>query len=242
MRSAISYGNRTIDYTVSSNETLLERIRIHVHPNGLVEVETPPAKSAHEIAKAVMKRARWIDNNLRYFAKLREHALPREYVSGETHFYLGKRYQIKVLESAAKSSSGVRLMAGRIEVKLHRVSPSRVKRQLRAWYRTNAERYFHQRLSLIAADLKWVDVLPPVMLVQMKSQWGSCSPNGTIVLNPMLIKAPRECVDYVIIHELCHLQEHNHSKRFYALLERTLPAWKHTKSKLDGMAELLLAE
>jgi predicted metal-dependent hydrolase len=74
----------------------------------------------------------------------------------------------------------------------------------------------------------------------MKKQWGSCSPRGNILLNPHLVKAPRECIDYVILHELCHLKEHNHSPEFYRLLNQLMPDWKQIKAKLDGMAELLL--
>jgi len=76
----------------------------------------------------------------------------------------------------------------------------------------------------------------------MKTQWGSCSPTGAILLNPHLVKAPRECIDYVISHELCHLKEHNHSPRYYRLLSKIMPRWEVVKARLDGMAELLLNE
>ena len=65
---------------------------------------------------------------------------------------------------------------------------------------------------------------------------------GVILLNPHLVKAPRECIDYVILHELCHLKEHNHSPRFYRLLSQLKPRWRPVKAKLDGLAELLLNE
>lgn len=76
----------------------------------------------------------------------------------------------------------------------------------------------------------------------MQKQWGSCSPAGRLLLNPQLIKAPRECIDYVISHELCHLKEHNHSPRYYRLLSQLMPGWKTVKARLDGMAEVLLNE
>ena len=79
-------------------------------------------------------------------------------------------------------------------------------------------------------------------LLAMEAQWGSCSPSGAIHLNPALIRAPRHCIDYVITHELCHLREHNHSKRFYALLQKHDPYWGATKAELDRLAELLLVE
>ena len=74
----------------------------------------------------------------------------------------------------------------------------------------------------------------------MQTQWGSCSPAGRITLNPHLVKAPRDCIDYVILHELCHLAEHNHSERFYRLMQQVMPQWGKIKQRLDGMAASLL--
>ena len=116
-----------------------------------------------------------------------------------------------------------------------------VKNRLQRWYKERANDYLSRRLALIAGELLWLDDVPPLKLVRMQKQWGSCSPAGAINLSPDLIKAPRDCVDYVIAHELCHLREHNHSKKYYALLDACHPNWRVTKSKLDGMAELILA-
>jgi len=74
----------------------------------------------------------------------------------------------------------------------------------------------------------------------MRTQWGSCSPKGDVLLNPYLVKAPKACIEYVVAHELCHLREHNHSERFYRLLSRVLPDWEARKAELDNLAELLL--
>jgi predicted metal-dependent hydrolase len=69
---------------------------------------------------------------------------------------------------------------------------------------------------------------------------GNCTTDGTIVLNPALVKAPRECVDYVLLHEMTHLLEHNHSPAFYRVLDRVMPEWRSVKLRLDGMAANLL--
>ena len=94
----------------------------------------------------------------------------------------------------------------------------------------------------IADRVVWLKAMPDWRLVRMQKQWGSCSPAGVILLNPHLVKAPRQCVDYVICHELCHLEEHNHSPRYYRLLGQVMPGWETVKTRLDGMAELLLNE
>jgi predicted metal-dependent hydrolase len=94
MRNRITYGDDEIEYVVAPNPELFTKVRIHVHPTGLVEVEAPSGKSAPEICSAVQKRARWISKQLGDASEARAYALPREYVSGETHFYLGHRYQL----------------------------------------------------------------------------------------------------------------------------------------------------
>lgn len=81
----------------------------------------------------------------------------------------------------------------------------------------------------------WVEERPPLRILTMQTQWGSCSLNGRITLNPHLVKAPRECIDYVILHELCHIAEHNHSERFYRLMGQVMPNWEEVKERLDGM-------
>jgi predicted metal-dependent hydrolase len=212
-----------------------------VHPNGLVEVEVPPSKRKEEVFQALYKRADWISRRLDEAASVREHVLPREFSSGETHFYLGRRYQLKVEETSDRAST-VKLKGGRIQIELPVADRAAVKRRLNAWYKQRAQEYFAKRLADVTRKISWITVEPPIKLVSMRKQWGSCSPGGKIHLNPWLVRAPTECIDYVLTHELCHLREHNHSKHFYALMDCHCPNWKHVKSRLDGMAELLLAE
>ena len=114
---------------------------------------------------------------------------------------------------------------------------STVRAALDAWYRQRAREVFADRLTAIAAPLRWVKQLPQTRLQFMTVQWGSCSPSGRITLNPLLVKAPRECIDYVLLHELCHLLHHNHSPKFYRTLDRHMPNWRAVKEKLDNMAE-----
>ena len=78
--------------------------------------------------------------------------------------------------------------------------------------------------------------MPKLKLLNMKTQWVNCSPSGNLTLNPYLVKAPTRCIDYVILHELCHLVEHNHSKQFYELMSQTMPDWEGRKIHLDEMA------
>jgi predicted metal-dependent hydrolase len=110
------------------------------------------------------------------------------------------------------------------------------------WYRSRAEAVLFERLASLAHRLPWLKASPPASLRAMKVQWGSCSPAGRVLLNPELIRAPGECIDYVLLHELCHLKEHNHGPRFHRLLDRHMPEWRRIKTRLDATAEALLAQ
>ncbi|MFM4862197.1 M48 family metallopeptidase [Aeromonas media] len=215
------------------------KLLIKVHPDCRVEVMAPPQTPDEEVLAAVKKRARWIYEQLRDFRQQLEHVTPRRYVSGESHLYLGKQYLLKVIV-APSSVQGVKLLRGKLEVSVRQPGPETVKAQLTQWYRTRARELFAKRLDAMLEQALWVVDRPPLRLLNMQTQWGSCSPNGRITLNPHLVKAPRECIDYVILHELCHLAEHNHSERFWRLLSQVMPTWEKTKQLLDGMAHRLL--
>lgn len=241
MQGAFRYGDSSIDYAVVFTPNLFEKIKIHVHPNAEVEVEAPVHATETEIFRAVLRRARWIAKQRELALEAQSFRLPREYISGETHFYVGRRYQLKVVRNKEEPER-VNLKGNKIIVVSRSDDPVSVRRRLGTWYRQRGEDYFGRRLEAVSLSLAWLSDRPGLKLIPMKKQWGSCSPDGNIHLNPSLIRAPSDCIDYVIAHELCHLREHNHSKRFYELLRHAMPNWQHVKARLDGMAELLLAE
>lgn len=241
MNVPIRYGGEEVLCAVHENPAVSSRIRIHVYPDGSVEIEAPPGKPQAEIQKAAQKRARWVFDHRQSTMQARKLSLPREYVSGETHFYLGRRHKLIVRAERGLPSS-VRLTRGRLEVTAPVSDPAAIRRRLHQWYSDRAQDYLTRKLAEWSSALPWVGVQPELRLVAMSTQWGSCSPQGAIHLNPALIRAPRHCIDYVVLHELCHLIEHNHSKRFYAMLDRHMPTWQMAKSELDGLAELILAD
>lgn len=208
-------------------------------PEGDVHVDAPQDASPEEVIDAMKRRARWIWQQLEEQRERRRHVLPREYVSGESHFYLGKRYLLKVIKNSNDAGS-VRLWRGRLEVTVRLHDVHAVRQLLDDWYRHRAEEVFARCIADIAQRATWLKSTPDFRLRSMRTRWGSCSPKGVLLLNPQLIKAPRACIDYVISHELCHLKEHNHSAAYYRLLVTLMPDWEERKRELDGMAELLL--
>lgn len=240
LMQTISYGDERIRYQVCHVPGREFKVAIHVHPDGSVQVDAPMSAELVEIKMAVHKRAQWVMGHIEKARELRKHVLPREYVSGESYYYQGRLYQLKI--EAAEGKGAVKLHRGKLMVETNDGSPDLVRKLLWGWYRTRAKDYFSRRIKNITDRIIWFNETPPWRLLTMKKQWGSCSPKGILSINPHLVKAPRECIEYVLIHELCHLQEHNHSPRFYRLLTEQVPEWKSVKAKLDGMSELLLNE
>lgn len=239
-KQTLHYGSERFSYQIFYIPAYDNKIVIDVLPNGLVNVQAPDGTPLDAIKRAMLKRARWIHNHLEKIKQQHSYVLPREYVSGESHYYLGRRYVLKVL--AEKSAEPhVKLLRGQLQVHTDSRDPEVIKSLLLAWYRVRALEQFEKRLQVLLPRTSWQKQAPKWKLRPMKKQWGSCSPKGGLSLNPILVKAPRECIDYVILHELCHLKEHNHSERFYKLLSRVMPDWESVKSRLDGMSELLLA-
>ncbi len=249
MNEPIELDNKTMSFRYGDEQIAFERVKrqqaagkvlIKVHPDCRVIVSAPESADNEEVLSAVKKRGRWIYEQLRDFRKQLEFTTPRQYISGESHYYLGKQYLLKVIE-APDQVQGVKLLRGKLEVSVKIKNTEKVKELLTDWYKARAKEIFAKRLDTMLEQTLWVNEPPPLHILTMQTQWGSCSPNGRITLNPHLVKAPRECIDYVVLHELCHIAEHNHSERFYRLMNQVMPQWEEIKERLDGMANIILS-
>jgi predicted metal-dependent hydrolase len=237
---SIRYGEVMIRFRIRTHpERTAPRIAIHVEPEGSVLVDAPAQATDAAILAAVQRRAGWISRRLVESRRRMAHALPREHVSGESLLYLGRRYRLKVILDA-ECAVTARMRGGCIEVRAALREPALIRAALDDWYALRAREVLIARLASIAASLNGVGTAPPLRLRPMKRQWGSCSPAGRLTLNPQLVKAPRECIDYVIVHELCHLQAHNHGPEFHRLLDARMPGWRAAKARLDDLVEELM--
>lgn len=239
MQQCLQYGDEEICYHINWIATRKNKVAIHVYPDGNVQVDAPLDADAAQIADAVRVRARWILKRVKEVRERHRHILAREYVSGESWFYIGRRYLLKVTVKPGERS-GAKLAGRYLQVTCPTAEKLLIKRYVKEWYRTRAKEVFSRRLSELAGQIVWLNESPQVKLLTMRVQWGSCSPKGVLLFNPNLVKAPRECIDYVILHEICHLKEHNHSQRYYQLLAELMPDWECHKTRLDGLAEMLL--
>jgi predicted metal-dependent hydrolase len=227
----VHFGERIIEYTLTYSPRKM--LAISVHPDLHVTVEAPESANFEAVQTKVKKRAAWILKQQCDLTKYHPHQPPIQYLSGETHRYLGKQYRHKVLQADVER---VKLEAGYLYI--YTIDPrqaNRVNELLDAWYLQQTKSIFRQRLNEILHRFAHLNIPEPILWIRsLTARWDSCTPSGKIILNVKLIQVPKAYIDYLIIHELCHLKEHNQSKRLYMLLNAMLSDWRERKENLNG--------
>jgi hypothetical protein len=231
-KDQVQYGTSQIDYSLAFADR--KTLGIKVYPDKSVLVIAPIDATEAEVKTKVKGKAAWILKQQEFFLSFHPLTPPRKFISGETHLYLGKQYKLKLKESIENT---VKLQAGQLVVLVDdKNNKTKVEKLLKAWYKSKADQHFvdlfekNKKLTLPFGKLpetfkyRWMD-----------KRWGSCDKNGGIHLNLELIKAPKKCIEYVLVHELCHLIHHDHSRAFYELLEKVYPNWRKTKNKLEKL-------
>lgn len=226
----VAYGTHRIPVQVDFDG--YRTLRISVRPDGVVSVRAPEGTPEEHVQERAQAKAAWIFRQLEHFRLLRQVAGPREYVSGETHRYLGRSYRLRVREG---DRNEVRLAGRFFEISTANAPRrAKVRELMDAWYLRRAREVFERVLHELCLRHAGLGLTaPPRMIVRaMASRWGSCSRSGTITLNRHLVRAPMGCVQYVIAHELCHLCHYGHTPGFYDLLATIMPDWCEQRAKL----------
>lgn len=227
--SFVEFGSKKISFSVSYSAR--KTLGISINPAMEVVVKAPLEASIEKIKEKILKRATWIIKQQNFFLAFHPKLTERKYVSGETHLYLGRQYQLKVVEG---KKNVVHYKGRFIEVETN--NKLNTKTLLNNWYKAKAKEKFAEIAEPIIQKFKKYNVEPTgIYIQQMPTRWGSCTPKGRIILNPELIKAPKACIEYVITHELCHLVHHNHTSQFLELQYKEMPDWAKWKSKLEKL-------
>lgn len=212
-----------------------KRLSISVHADGSVSAIVPLGRARDDILSHLRRRLSWINKQRRYFERFHPQPSEKHYISGETHLYLGRQYRLHIRKSEMIS---VKLAGKFFHVEVPNVKDSdEVAAAMSQWYKSHADRLFQKRVDCAVKATPTLRLKVPVNLRirKMEKRWGSCSKAGTITLNVDLVKTPLHCVDYVIMHELCHLLIHNHGSAFERLLGRCMPDWKTRKERLESI-------
>lgn len=229
MTEQIQFGSKEITFQIEFSNR--KSMGIRVSPDLEVLVKAPQGVSLEKIKEKLKNKAPWILKQQSFFLSFYPKTPARKFVGGETHLYLGRQYRLQIQIAPQES---VKLKGQFIEVCAK--NPSRVKALVKDWYLKNAKAKFENIAQTLSKKFEKYKVAPTaVILREMPTRWGSCTPKGKIILNPELIKAPKACIEYVIIHELCHLVHHNHTQAFIDLQTKEMPDWEKWKNKLESL-------
>jgi predicted metal-dependent hydrolase len=229
---AVMFGGRRIELVLRRSKR--RTLAITVQPDASVVVTAPEGVGPDAIRARVRKRARWIRRQQEYFSRFLPKLPPRRYVSGETHRYLGRQYRLKVMEGPEET---VKLRGRFIVVHTRRKGDrARVRNLVQSWFMQRARARFTRSLGECVGRFHGSIPTPRLQLRRMPKRWGSWTHRGVIYLNPELVLAPPSCVDYVLMHELCHLVHAAHGHAFYGLLRRVIPDWEERKDRLERVA------
>lgn len=227
----VSYGNKEIEFSLKRKPR--KTLKITVNPDKTVVATAPKGIELDKIMDGVKKRSRWILKQQNYFDEFFPKQTPRKYIGGESHYYLGKQYRLKIIES---DTNDIKLKSGYINIHTKKkTDKDYIESLLYTWYKIRSKIKFKESINRCMKILKKYEIEEPELNIRkMKARWGSCSKDkNKIILNIELIKAPSHCIEYVVMHELCHLKYPNHSKYFWNFLSLVMPDWKTRKERLE---------
>jgi predicted metal-dependent hydrolase len=227
----VTFGSETIPFSIEFRDR--KNLAITVHPDRSVTVSAPRGHSLEQAVARVYRRRAWIAKQRAFFDRFHPLPVPKRYVSGETHLYLGRQYRLKINRA---DHADARLCGRYLHVTVPTVADSAATaRVVNEWYKSRAALVFQKRLGQCLSSARSLDLSPPKLEIRrMNRRWGSCSKSGRIALNIDLVKTPPYCIEYVIMHELCHLRCLSHGPAFQRLLSRLMPDWARRKERLDA--------
>lgn len=232
-RHQMQYANKIIEFTIRRKN--VKNVNLNIKPDMSIEVSAHDRVPLNFIYDFVKSKGSWILRNVKNFENAQTYKQSeREYISGESFKYLGKQYRLRVQPVEEKET--VKYFRGFIYIFVKDTNNlSRKAKLMDRWYREKARKIFYESLNKMFPFVQKYGVDKPfVDLRTMKARWGSALiDKNTILLNTELIKAPKYCIDYVILHELIHFKYNDHSENFYKMLYALMPDWEKRKEILD---------
>lgn len=195
-----------------------------VETDGTLTVRAPLRMKETDIRRFIEAKQDWIKQ--KQAKALKDAVAPRQYVDGEKFLYLGREIPLRIVPNGKPALAMVRVF------KLTKPAQPRAESYFEAWYKKEARKVLTERVEFFARKH---DFKPGKLRISSaRTRWGSCSTKGTLSFTWRLVMAPMDVVDYVVVHELCHLNEMNHSKAFWSRVEGILPDYKRQRKWLKN--------
>ncbi|MBI1856787.1 M48 family metallopeptidase [Candidatus Saccharibacteria bacterium] len=223
------YGTHSYIYGLVRQDR--KTLSLTVEPCLDIILKVPEDVDNERIEKFLRKKWMWLNKQLTFFEKYRKKYYQKEYVSGESFYYLGRQYKLIVVNGDKNS---VALSKGKLTITTGKnTSDGKYNRTLlERWYKQRRHAVFTERYAEVLTHFDY-KFTPELTVRVMARRWGSYIKGERIILNPLLIQAPKEAIDYVITHELCHMKYKNHDPRFFQLMDTKYTGWRKTKEKLE---------
>jgi predicted metal-dependent hydrolase len=232
--TTITLAGHQLQYTVAYQRNR-KTIKIKLASPTLIEITAPTGFSRQSIEEMLAAKNTWLVKQLDKLSALAANPINKKLAHGAQILYLGKPKTLHLTSSGKKTS--VTLQAGTITVQLSETSPLPLSAVLFEWYAKNAGNTLAEKTRYWA---KLIGVQPiRVTIRDQKTRWGSCSTRGSINYNWRIIMAPVEIIDYLVVHELCHLRHPNHSANFWQLVGQFIPDYKERRHWLRENGGLL---
>jgi predicted metal-dependent hydrolase len=224
----ISLSGRIVSYTVKRSLGA-RRVRIEIKDGTGLTVTIPRHCKLESVEDMLVAKSGWVLRNIDRYDRPGEHAARKQLTFGDTVPYLGE--EMTIVSSQEAGLDGPVDLCGHDLVVHQCLDGVNLEPLLEQWYRTQAASVLEQKAadSAAAVSVKY----NRLSIRGQRTRWGSCSHRGTLSFNWRLVMAPMPVVDYVVIHEVAHLKEMNHTKRFWTLVAESCPSWREHKKWLD---------
>lgn len=229
IKKTFTFGNYSYNYFLVFQDR--KTLSLTIHPNLKIILKCPNNCEETKINNFLKRKWNWIEKQINFFKKFRKNPGKKEFVSGESFLYLGRQYKLTIKNS---NQTKVKLEKNKLTLFTNESLKNEKlnKKLLNNWFEERTKIVFNSRLNQMLKKFDY-ESPPKLTIRKMLKRWGSCFSNKRIILNPLLIHSSKQCIDYVIVHELCHFKHKKHDKNFYKLQESIIPNWKKIKENLE---------
>lgn len=230
MRLNYQYGTENIDFEVIFRKR--KTLSIEVEAPKQITVIAPEGRTEEEILQTVQTKSKWIVQKLFEIREIEHRKSDKQYINGEAFLYMGRNYSLQILIDEKVTFPEAKLRNGKLYVTNNNHQEEPIRRAIENWYRDKAKERIRERISYYQSQF---DIKPQrVMIKDQQKRWGSCTKDQQLFFNWKCIMAPSPVLDYIVVHEMCHMVYMNHSKEFWSLLKRVLPDYEQRKEWLKN--------
>lgn len=228
MNGNILYKDIPINFEIEYKKR--KTFAIEIIPPNKIKVKSPRGISKSKIEELVHSKANWIIKKLEEFKDIEHMQIERRFVDGEIFMYLGKEYILKITQNKNLKKAEVSICNEFIHVKTPKIEIEIIKKIMIEWYKIECDKKIRERIEVYGQKL---GEMPRIIKVkEQKRRWGTCTSRRDVLFNWKCIMAPIDVIDYIVVHELCHLVHMNHSANFWSLVKSNFPHYEEKKQWL----------